>query len=71
MTKAEQRDPAKRRFCDDPGAKVLMCSACRHRIPMTAKCTAFPNGIPKALTERGEHDTPFPGDNGIRFEPKE
>ncbi|MEE0264137.1 MAG: hypothetical protein UD936_00770 [Acutalibacteraceae bacterium] len=34
-------------------------------------CDAFPDGIPRELMLRGEHDTPFPGDNGIRYKPKE
>jgi len=34
-----------------------------------AKCAAFPDGIPSSiwLGERG-HGTPYPGDNGIRYE---
>ena len=35
-------------------------------------CEAYPNGIPNAIIN-GEHDhtKPYPGDNGIRFEPIE
>lgn len=59
-----------KRWYDDPCAELVMCSLCSHR-KSGLVCDAFPDGIPKELMKRGEHDTPFPGDNGIRFEPKE
>lgn len=35
-----------------------------------ATCAAFPNGIPREiLTGDRHHTTPFPGDNGIQYEP--
>ncbi len=58
-----------KRWYADVGGKVVMCSHCRHRKKGSVKCTAFPNGIPRNLMLRGEHNTPFPGDNGIRYEP--
>ena len=58
------------RFCDDPRARDVMCNHCKHKHKF-ATCEAFPEGIPKELIARGEHDTPFQNDNGIRFEPKE
>ena len=37
---------------------------------LTAVCKAFPSGIPIDIIEEGfNHKKPFPGDNGIRFEP--
>ena len=58
------------RWRDDPGAKGVMCNTCIHNNRERA-CKAFPNGIPKEILIRGEHDTPFPDDQGIRYEPKE
>lgn len=54
----------------DVGAKLVMCSTCIHRNGIEPTCKAFPNGIPRNLIIRGEHDTPYPGDNGIRYEPR-
>lgn len=31
-------------------------------------CDAFPNGIPAAIIEGGDHRKAWPGDNGIQFE---
>ncbi len=47
------------------------CVNCKHS-HHNGTCEAFPDGIPLEILS-GEHDhrVPFPGDNGIRFEPKE
>ena len=58
------------RFYTAMDSVYIPCNYCKHRIGTTIPCKAFPNGIPKDLMLRGEHDTPFPNDNGIRFEPK-
>lgn len=58
------------RWRDYPGAKGAMCNTCAHN-NRDRTCKAFPNGIPKEILIKGEHNTPFPGDNGIRYEPKE
>ena len=58
------------RFYDNPGGRLLMCSYCAHR-GKRLTCKAYPQGIPRELLLRGEHDTPFPGDNGIRFKQRE
>jgi len=35
-------------------------------------CKAYPKGIPeKIITGEHDHTKPFPGDNGIQFEPIE
>jgi hypothetical protein len=47
-----------------------ICFWCRHRDHSEREvCAAFPEGIPDAIWN-GDHDhqTPFPGDHGIRFE---
>ena len=62
----------KLRFYTDPGAVSVMCNQCEHRQKYKGHgigCDAYPNGIPSELIRRKEHDTPFEGDNGIRFKP--
>jgi hypothetical protein len=51
----------------------LPCLGCKHFDRQTGwTCAAFPDGIPEAVLQfRNDHTAPFPGDNGIRFEPSE
>ena len=58
-----------RRWWDDPKGRSVMCNDCAH-YHRDATCDAFPEGIPSEILYRGEHDSPFEGDGGIRFEPK-
>jgi len=48
---------------------ALYCQACANKVgPNT--CLAFPDGIPdEILYGETEHAEPYPGDNGIQFEP--
>ncbi len=49
--------------------QVSQCAHCRHWRE-GAKCSAFPRGIPLSiLTNDSDHRKPYPGDNGIRFDP--
>ncbi len=48
-----------------------MCTSCAHlnRTADNNTCGAFPEGIPEEiLTNQHDHHTPYPGDQGIRFE---
>ena len=49
------------------------CFACRHLRLSPAgglACAAFPRAIPADLLEgRAQHRQPYPGDNGVRFQP--
>lgn len=52
-----------------------LCATCVHlhrdRLDATT-CDAFPDGIPTEIIEsRFDHREPYPGDNGIQFEPIE
>lgn len=50
---------------------ILLCLGCRHLSDdRNWICKAFRQGIPDdILTEEHNHRTPYPGDNGIMFEP--
>ncbi len=49
-----------------------ICSQCERILKDGITCKAFPDGIPDViLTGEFDHRKPFPGDNGIQFEPKE
>lgn len=51
-----------------------ICYGCKHFIPDSPDltCGAFENGIPfVVLSSQHDHRQPYPGDNGIQFEPIE
>jgi len=46
-----------------------ICSLCRHQGEDRYTCEAFPDGIPDEIWfGQVDHKTPYPRDNGIRFE---
>jgi len=59
---------------DGTGIVINSCQRCRHKHIGKSTCDAYPEdppGRPRPIIA-GEHDhtTPFPGDHGIRFEPR-
>ena len=55
--------------------KIYKCLTCKHFVfddSMIPKCQAFPSRIPvEIFREEVDHTKPYPGDNGIQFEPKD
>ena len=49
---------------------VSQCTFCANRSPDGTRCKAFPRGIPAdILYNRHDHTAPFPGDNGVLYQP--
>lgn len=48
------------------------CSSCKHKMMNDSSCAAFRRGIPiEILSGQHDHRSPYPGDNGIQYEPIE
>jgi hypothetical protein len=59
----------------NPMSAGWLCVRCRHfhDRPYGTKqtCNAFPEGIPLDIESgRDDHRQPYPGDHGIRYEPR-
>jgi hypothetical protein len=47
-----------------------ICFKCKHIIPLSGGCQAFPNGIPRLILESNRHDKPIDGQkNELIFSP--
>lgn len=69
---SEAEDRAERFNISPDGLIMTQCVSCVHLAegPYFI-CRAFPGLIPSAIVEnRFDHRKPYPGDDGIRFEPK-
>jgi hypothetical protein len=55
---------------DHPIVFKTRCHLCIHKFSGIPGCAAYPSGIPHALAIGDVlHEEPYPGDQGIRFEP--
>ena len=51
---------------------ITVCVICKYFVGNERTCKAFPFGIPDViLAGEFDHNDPYPGDNGIQFEPIE
>ena len=63
-------DAQKRMFGES--SSFPSCLFCRWKNKGSKTCKAFPNGIPEEiLSGQNPHTSPYEGDNGIVFSPKE
>ncbi len=50
--------------------RCVICRHFHHRVVPPITCDAFEGGIPDEFIQGdNDHSEPYPGDNGIRFEP--
>jgi hypothetical protein len=52
--------------------KCYYCKNYIHSEDVVPMCKAYPDGIPMEIfREEVDHTKPYPGDNGIQYEPRE
>jgi len=67
MSVTDQFNELSRQYVRDTFG-IVQCEGCAHRIEPN-RCTAFPDGIPGAITsDRHDHRQPYAGDGGIRYQ---
>lgn len=55
----------------EPLPQIPPCWTCKHKHLTGPTCEAFPEKIPdEILTGEHQHREPYPGDNGIQYEPE-
>ena len=64
-------NPTRYRMTCDPGARVLPCSNCKHRIGKEVKCDAFPNGLTRDILIAVDKNHDYECAPGIKYTPKD
>ena len=64
------KDRAARFVGNQNSVIVPQCNGCKHFYIYSATCSAFTVAIPMViLSNEHDHRQPYPGDNGIQYEP--
>jgi hypothetical protein len=67
----DRREPANLARPEMRAAEAAQCQSCMFWLAGTARCVAFPRGIPGDIAGgRFDHTKSYPGDGDIRFLPR-